>query len=162
MTSEHWWQGHRGEYYVAVQIVLFLIVLYGPRTLDFLPAWNAGVMPGARWVGLVSLLAGGALVLMGAFRLGKNLTPLPRPKERSQLIQTGPYALVRHPIYSGVIFMGWGWAFWVHGWLTLAYAFLLLIFFDIKSRREERWLLGKYAEYAGYRRRVRKLIPFIY
>ncbi|RPI93163.1 MAG: isoprenylcysteine carboxylmethyltransferase family protein, partial [Chloroflexi bacterium] len=45
---------------------------------------------------------------------------------------------------------------------TLIYAGLLFVFFDIKTRREERWLARKFPEYAGYQQRVRKLIPFIY
>ena len=96
------------------------------------------------------------------FRLGTNLTPLPYPKEKGTLVETGPYALVRHPIYSGAIFMGFGWALWVHGWLTLGYACLLLVFFDVKSRLEERWLSEKFTGYEAYQKRVRKLIPFIY
>jgi protein-S-isoprenylcysteine O-methyltransferase Ste14 len=39
---------------------------------------------------------------------------------------------------------------------------LLLVFFDIKSRREEAWLLARFPAYRDYRRRVRKLMPFIY
>ena len=42
------------------------------------------------------------------------------------------------------------------------WAALLLVFFDIKSRREEAWLVARFPAYADYRRRVRKLIPFIY
>jgi protein-S-isoprenylcysteine O-methyltransferase Ste14 len=69
---------------------------------------------------------------------------------------------VRHPIYSGLILAALGWAFWVHGWLTIGYVVVLFVFFDIKSRREERWLAEKYAGYEAYRKRVHKLIPFVY
>lgn len=58
--------------------------------------------------------------------------------------------------------MAFGWGLWVHGWLTLGYALLLFVFFDLKSSREERWLREKFPGYDAYRRRVRKLIPFIY
>jgi protein-S-isoprenylcysteine O-methyltransferase Ste14 len=51
---------------------------------------------------------------------------------------------------------------WRHSWLTTAYALLLFIFFAIKSRREERLLEKKFPEYAAYRKRVRRLIPFVY
>ena len=44
----------------------------------------------------------------------------------------------------------------------LLWAALLVVFFDIKSRREEAWLAARFPAYADYRRRVRKLIPFIY
>ena len=78
------------------------------------------------------------------------------------LIESGLYGWVRHPIYCGLILAAFGWGLLVQGWLTLLWAAVLLIFFDIKSRREEAWLLARFPAYADYRRRVRKLIPFIY
>jgi protein-S-isoprenylcysteine O-methyltransferase Ste14 len=77
-------------------------------------------------------------------------------------VVTGPYRLVRNPIYSGLIFGAFGYALWVNGWLTLGYALLLFIFFDIKSRKEERWLAEKFPDYGAYQQRVRKLIPWVY
>jgi protein-S-isoprenylcysteine O-methyltransferase Ste14 len=65
-------------------------------------------------------------------------------------------------MYGGGILMAVGWGLWVHGWLTLAYAVLLIVFVDIKARREERWLRERFPEYAAYARRVRKLVPFVY
>ena len=107
-------------------------------------------------------LAGILLAATGAVKLGKNLTPLPRPKENATLVVTGAYGLVRHPIYSGITFIAFGWGLWLHSWLTICYALLLFAFFDIKSRREERWLEEKFTGYAAYKKRVRKLIPFVY
>jgi protein-S-isoprenylcysteine O-methyltransferase Ste14 len=77
-------------------------------------------------------------------------------------VETGPYGWVRHPIYSGLILAAFGWALIAQGWLTLLWAVVLLVFFDIKSRREERWLMARFPAYASYRKRVRKLIPLIY
>ena len=78
------------------------------------------------------------------------------------LVQRGAYGIVRHPIYSGLITGAFGWALLNTSVVTLIYASVLLVFFDIKSRREERWLARKFPEYAAYQRRVRKLIPFVY
>ncbi len=58
--------------------------------------------------------------------------------------------------------MAFGWAFWVHSWLTIGYAVLFLVFFDVKSRLEERWLKERFSGYDAYQKRVRKLIPFVY
>jgi len=85
------------------------------------------------------------------------------PKDCDNLVESGPYAIVRHPIYSGLIIDSLGWALWVNGWLTIVYALLLFAFFDIKSRLEERWLEEKFGQpYEEYRTRVRKLIPWVY
>jgi protein-S-isoprenylcysteine O-methyltransferase Ste14 len=162
MSQSPWWKGAHGEWYVVGQIALFVLVIFGPRTWLGWPKWTAPFI----WLGVVMggiiLLAGILLLVMAIFRLGPNLTAVPYPKEQGTLIETGPYALVRHPIYCGAILIAFGWAFLVHGWLTLGYAIIVLVFFDIKSRREEQWLNGKFPGYAEYQKRVSKLIPFIY
>jgi protein-S-isoprenylcysteine O-methyltransferase Ste14 len=162
MSLLPWWKGARGEWYVAIQGGLFLLLVLGPRTLSGFPVWSASYYWLSVMVGGLLLILGGVLSLAGMMKLGVNLTPLPYPKEESILVETGPYRWARHPIYSGVILAAFGWGLWVQGWLTLGYAFLLFIFFDIKSRREERWLSEKFPGYSIYQRRVRKLIPFIY
>ncbi len=157
-----WWKGARGEWYVVAQIALILLVFFGPRTY---PGWSKWMSP-FTWLGSIGggiLLPAGVLLLAAAiFRLGSNLTAVPYPKEQGRLIETGPYRLVRHPMYCGGILIAFGWACLVHGWLTVGYALIMLVFFDIKSRREEQWLKEKFAGYGEYQKRVRKLIPFIY
>ncbi len=160
--SQPWWRGANGEWYVVAQGVLFGVVVLAPRTVPGWPAWSppwdvVGLVAGAV-LGLAGLALSGAGVLF----LGRNLTPLPRPKESATLVQSGAYAVVRHPIYSGLILLAFAWALLVQGWLTLAYALAVFIFFDIKSRREERWLVEKFPDYAAYQQRVRKLLPWLY
>ena len=155
----HWWQGRRGEAYVAVQAVLFALILFGPVSLPGLPPWPA-VLPSA--AGGVLLAIGSLLSLCAGLKLGANLTPLPHPGENATLVVGGLYRLVRHPLYLGVILMAWGWSLWVQGWLSLAGTLALMLLFDLKARREERWLMARFPAYAEYRKRVRRLIPFIY
>ena len=157
-----WWRGTRGEWWVAAQLALIAVVFLGPQTLTGLPAWPAPLARIGLFLGCALMLAGSSLFLAGLFRLGPNLTPLPRPKPDATLVQTGPYRLVRHPIYAGGIALAYGWALFVQGWLTLVYATVLLIFLDVKSAREERWLTAKFPDYPDYQRRVRKLIPFLH
>jgi protein-S-isoprenylcysteine O-methyltransferase Ste14 len=152
----------RGEWYLVVQAGLFLLLAFGPRSCRGVTAWDAPYARIGSLCGGILFLAGSLLAATGAVNLGKNLTPLPRPKEHAALVVTGAYRLVRHPIYSGVTFMALGWGLWLQGWLTIGYALLLFAFFDIKSRREERWLEEKFPDYAAYRKRVRKLVPFVY
>jgi len=157
-----WWRGSRGEWYVVVQVALIVLVFLGPRTLPTLPVWPAPLARISVVAGAVIALAGFVLLLAGLFRLGPNLTPLPYPTSNATLIQAGPYRLVRHPMYAGGIALAYGWAFLVCGWLTLAYATVLLLFLEVKATREERWLTDRFPDYPAYQRRVRKLIPFIH
>ena len=161
-STQVWWRGQRGEWYVIAQFALFLLIVLGPRTVAGLPPWPAGLISISMIVGMVLLALGGLVSLLAALHLGSNLTPLPHPKEGATLVETGMYRFVRHPIYFGVILMTIGFALSVHGWLTLFEAAALVMFFDIKSRREEVWLGEHFPNYEDYRRRVRKLIPFIY
>jgi protein-S-isoprenylcysteine O-methyltransferase Ste14 len=151
--------GPRGEGWVAIQFVLFgLLALAG--TLG--PAWGEPWLAVGRVVGAVHLGAGVLVAGLGLLGLRENLTAVPRPVEGGRLVANGIYGVVRHPIYAGIILAAVGW-----GLLTASPAALLVaagigVFFDLKSRREEDWLLETYPGYAEYRRRVRKLLPFLY
>jgi protein-S-isoprenylcysteine O-methyltransferase Ste14 len=160
--SSPWWKGARGEWFVFAQFVLGLLVLFGPRTLGEFGAWSLPFVRERQVAGAVLILAGAALFLAGAVRLGPALTPLPYPKENAPLVQSGPFALVRHPIYSGVLAVSLGIALAVTGWLTFVYAAAAFVLLDVKSRHEERWLVEKFPEYPAYQRRVRKLVPLLY
>lgn len=162
MPRVPWYRNTRGEWYVAAQFALFALLAFGPRSLPALPPWSEPWAGAARLAGGVLLAAGALLALAGAAWLGRNLTPFVCPKAGSALLERGPYRLVRHPIYGGLFLLALGWSLWVRGWLTLGWALLLLLLFDRKAALEERWLLRSFPGYAAYRRRVRKLIPFIY
>ena len=157
-----WWKGTRGEWYLATQLGLIALVFFGPRTLPGLPDWPATLARILRIVGLFLMVGGGGLLLAGLLQLGSSLSPLPSPRQHARLVQSGPYRLVRHPMYAGGIVLAYGWALVVHGWLTLVYATVLVVFLNIKSTREERWLMQRFPDYVDYQRRVRKLIPFIH
>jgi len=162
MTQTPWWKGARGEWYVVAQLALIGLVFFGPQTWNGLPTWTYPFDQLGSIAGVVLLLVGGLLLVAGIVRLGANLTAVPYPKEESTLVETGPYGIVRHPMYSGGIILSFGWALLVHGWLTVGYAIILFLFFDIKSRREEQWLREKFSGYKAYQKRVRKLIPLVY
>lgn len=157
-----WWKGARGEWFVVAQVVLIGLVFLGPRTVGGQSAWTFPFPQACTVVGAVLMAVGSVLFFAGIVCLDRGLTPLPYPKEGTKLIEKGPYALVRHPIYSGGLVICLGWALYVQGWLTLGYVLVLFVFLDVKARREEKWLLERFPVYTNYQQRVRKLIPFIY
>jgi protein-S-isoprenylcysteine O-methyltransferase Ste14 len=147
--------------FVVVQAVLLGILFFGPAHLN--PDANIDASKGLLlWCGYGIFILGTAIALIAAINLGKNLTPLPRPKENAVLIQGGLYRFVRHPIYFGVIVLSFGWGLIQQSTLVWLYVVIIAIFFDIKSRKEEQWLQAKFSAYADYQGRVRKLIPWIY
>jgi protein-S-isoprenylcysteine O-methyltransferase Ste14 len=94
--------------------------------------------------------------------LGQNLTPLPHPRDEGQLVKTGVYGIVRHPMYSGVIYLALAYTSWQMSWVHLVSSIGLFAFFDAKSRKEEIWLAEKFPDYPSYSNSVKKLIPLIY
>jgi protein-S-isoprenylcysteine O-methyltransferase Ste14 len=156
-----WWKGARGEWYVAVQAALILLIVLGPSTAAWLPAWPAGT--GRLSSPLAAILMAGGLVWMiaGAVQLtfGRSLSALPTPTKTGRLIDAGAFALVRHPMYCGAIWAAFGCGLWSQGLLTLGYATALAVLFDLKASREERSLVERFPEYADYMGRVRKLVP---
>ena len=161
MPTHHWWRGARGEWYFVVQLVLFALSLLAPLAPGQ-PAWPSLLAWPARAVGLLLGLAGLALAVAGLLGLGSNLSVLPHPKDDAELVQGGVYSLARHPIYGGLIMGAAGWALLTNSLLALAFALVILLFFEVKSRREERQLLARFPAYAEYRRRVRKFFPYLY
>lgn len=162
MTRAPWWKGIRGEWYVVVQVLLFALIAVGPRGTRVLPSWTEPYTTIGTWLGIAMMLAGATLSVSGLLRLGSSLTALPYPKDDSKLVDSGPYAIVRHPIYSGLILGALGWGLWLHAWPTLGFALGLLVLFDLKLRREEQWLCERYPEYGAYKKRVKKLVPWVW
>jgi protein-S-isoprenylcysteine O-methyltransferase Ste14 len=155
-------QGQKGEYWVVAQTLLFLIFIFLPvdRPWGFaaLLAWQGWLWTVAGLIGLF-----GVILFSKAFLdLGQSLTPLPYPKEDSQLVRSGVYAIVRHPIYSGVILLALSWAIAQASLTHLVGALVFFIFFNAKASQEEKWLSQKYPEYPEYRQQVKKLIPWLY
>ena len=157
-----WWKGKRGEWYVVLQIIFFALIFAAPFVTSQFSGWPDPWAMIAQVAGVLFVFLGGVLALMGLASLGRNLAAVPHPKEDANFVEHGAYKIVRHPIYSGIILGAFGWALLMNSAITLLLAALLFLFFDIKSRREEKWLAAKFSEYPAYQQRVRKLVPFIY
>ena len=147
----------RGGFWVLGQGLLLCAVVAG------------GILCRNQWQSLAFTICGAGLLLLaagcglaGTISLGRNLTPFPKPSASSTLVRTGIYGLMRHPLYTAVFCGSVGWALVWQSWPALLAALALAPLFDAKARREERWLRQKFPEYAGYERRVRRFVPWIY
>jgi protein-S-isoprenylcysteine O-methyltransferase Ste14 len=151
--------GPRGEGWVALQAVIIVAALVaglrGPR-------WRRSTRR-PRVAAAVPLLAlGASLFAAGSRGLGGQFTPFPRPLAEGTLKRGGAYALVRHPIYGGVLLLAWAWTLLTSP-LALVPALLGIPFLEAKRRREEAWLSEQHPDYEDYQRRVpRRFVPFVW
>ncbi|HUL95422.1 MAG TPA: isoprenylcysteine carboxylmethyltransferase family protein [Usitatibacter sp.] len=128
-----------------------------------LPPLFGSLASGAPRFAAIALIACAIAFAFWAKRtLGSAFTPFPRPVESGQLAVTGPFAFVRHPIYTSMVAMCASWAWLWQSEVGAGCAVVLFAFFDQKARREERWLAEAYAGYGEYRARVKRLVPWIY
>jgi protein-S-isoprenylcysteine O-methyltransferase Ste14 len=131
---------------------------------------NTGSLHRALWapsplaavVSVALVVAGLAFTVWARVTIGRNWSGAVVFKEDHELIQSGPYALARHPIYTGVLAMMLGTA------LAYAEPIGLVLFaggvvvFALKARTEEQLMTSHFPDaYPAYRRRVKALIPFV-
>jgi protein-S-isoprenylcysteine O-methyltransferase Ste14 len=115
------------------------------------------------WIGVAVMLSGIAFTVWARVTLGSNWSSVVTVKANHELVQTGPYALVRHPIYTGILVMFMGNALEVAQWRSLLSVVLVLISFLIKLRLEERWMVELFGPtYEAYRKRVAMLVPWVW
>jgi protein-S-isoprenylcysteine O-methyltransferase Ste14 len=116
--------------------------------------------PWARGLGLAILILSTAFALWARVTLGTMWSVAPRVKGDRRLRTHGPYAVTRHPIYSGLLGMLLGTTLLAGVGELIALVPVGLIFFEVKIRQEERLLLATFPEeYPEYRRVVPQLIP---
>jgi protein-S-isoprenylcysteine O-methyltransferase Ste14 len=152
--------GARGEGWVAAQFVLLAAI-----ALSALVGlgWSGSLEVLAVVAGVALMIVGGLLIVLGGVQLGSSLTPFPAPRVGGEMSATGVYALARHPMYGGGILIALGWSILFGSVVGLILTVALAVFFELKARREEAWLVDHYPEYAAYRERTpRKLLPWVY
>ncbi|HTY50125.1 MAG TPA: isoprenylcysteine carboxylmethyltransferase family protein [Steroidobacteraceae bacterium] len=129
------------------------------------PALMARFLPDSLWqfwagLGALLTLAGLSFSVWARVHLGRNWSGVITIKADHELITTGPYALVRHPIYSGLVLGFIGTALAVGQWRGVLSVALALVCFVQRMRTEESWMRQQFgAAYVAYAQRVRAFIP---
>jgi protein-S-isoprenylcysteine O-methyltransferase Ste14 len=120
-------------------------------------------VPPLHWVqitGVVLTFAGSALAIWARLILGESWSARVTRKVGHELIRTGPYAFVRHPIYSGLLLAVIGTALVVGEARALLAIPIVLAGQAVKARREEQFMLQEFGEgYEQYRRETGFLLP---
>ncbi|MHA2296387.1 MAG: methyltransferase family protein [Candidatus Hodarchaeales archaeon] len=156
--------------YTKLLLISFLLtpLLYALAFLEYksfisqyLPFWDNIIIS---YIGLVVLMIGGSILLTSRYQLKRYGSGMIVIEDDHELITSGIYRYIRHPIYSGGLI-------WILGFMlslrSLIFLFVVLIFnfLILKARflQEERLLTERFGdEYLSYMKRTKRLIPFIY
>ncbi|MDG2432333.1 isoprenylcysteine carboxylmethyltransferase family protein [Flavobacterium sp.] len=135
-------------------LVSIQFVLFGFYTIDF--DWSLGFSYFFKTIGLSFSIIGFLIALLAVLQLNKNISPFPTPKENAVLLENGLFKYVRHPIYTGIIFMLMGYSVYQNSIYKLCITGLLMLLFYIKTDYEENQLIKKFPEYIFYKRKTGK------
>jgi protein-S-isoprenylcysteine O-methyltransferase Ste14 len=149
------------RYRVFVFVVLAFTILFGPwlrHTIlgeRFMPE-----IPAVEYLGVVLIWLGIALAIWARHELGEYWSARITIKVDHKLINTGPYAHFRHPIYSGVLLALVGTALEVEKWRAVVAFFLILLVYSVKARKEEAMLSEQFGDaFDEHRKHTGFLIP---
>jgi protein-S-isoprenylcysteine O-methyltransferase Ste14 len=139
--------------YVAAVLVYLANPSWMAWSFVEIPAW-------VRWAGVVPLLAGAGLHIWGMHHLGTNLTISIRTREEHNLITSGPYRRVRHPLYTAGMVESVGVCLLTANWFVTLSAALFWSLIAYRTPQEEKKLIAVFGDqYRDYMRRVGRFVP---
>jgi protein-S-isoprenylcysteine O-methyltransferase Ste14 len=147
-------------FHIAVIVAAFYLLFrtsFGIAILDsrFIP-YDLRIL----YAGVVLTWLGVAFAIWARHSIGANWSGRVTLKVDHQLIQSGPYAYVRHPIYTGLLVANAGTALFIGKWRCVAAIVIFLIEMSRKARKEEKLMLSAFGDqYAKYRHNTGFLIP---
>jgi len=146
---------------VVISGIILLAGLYPHRFSSELVLWRTSVTLG--WAMVVLAVAGFLFMWWARIYLGKLWSAGVRLKAGHRIVDRGPYGLVRHPIYTGIIVAGFASAILRGTAVGFLGATLMTVSWYIKARMEERFLREQLGSqyYDAYARRVPMLVPFL-
>lgn len=159
--------------FVFVRIIIIAVAVFVfERVLDGSVHFSAGtpfilrnaiaVPLALGWVGATLTVIGIAFAVWARFHIGRNWSGVPSVKEDHELVTSGPYAFVRHPIYTGIICAAFGTALTGTVFGIVVFVFATLAFLR-RIKKEEGIMLGLFpSAYPAYQARTKRLIPFIW
>jgi protein-S-isoprenylcysteine O-methyltransferase len=143
---------------------LAAFALFFPSLLIFSGSSEAPMALPLALSGCLVAVAGAALVLSSRAELGPAWSFVPKADQGTGLVTTGPYRLVRHPIYLGFVLLALGHALAFSSWLACLILLVGIVpTFAWRARAEETLLSRTFGErYALYRRQTKMIIPHLF
>lgn len=163
VTKNVWWSGRAYTVRLAIAMILIVVVILRIPNINrvFVNKINE-IGSTAALIGAVLCVLGISFAIWARFHLGKNWSSHPTLKEGHELVTSGPYRFVRHPIYTGILLAELGTA------LAVGYIWLILLVFGavVFVRRvfiEEKIMMKQFPDaYPEYKKHTKALIPFIW
>jgi protein-S-isoprenylcysteine O-methyltransferase Ste14 len=147
----------------------FIAIWAGITTAVILSGFPKFFFPGGRtstafFIGIAIMLIGMALRFWSVFTLGASFRTTVETHGDQKMISHGPYKLVRHPSYSGLILICCGFGFALQNWLSLLIVVILpLAALLYRIHVEESALISSFgSEYIEYQKRTKKLVPWVW
>lgn len=157
----------KGQEWIAISnLLIYAVALWLFPFLDarrelatfFRVDWSS-----LRWIGTLLFIAGQGFMVWAIHTLGRFFTAKIGVLPGHQLIETGPYALLRHPFYTGVFLTALGFPAIFGFWVGFASAIVLLPLLIFRMNVEERYLEAEFGEaYQRMKERTWRLIPYVY
>jgi protein-S-isoprenylcysteine O-methyltransferase Ste14 len=144
---------------LTLAAIVMMVMAYWPVSWGVL--WTAP--EGVGWAMFILVVLGLAFTWAARLHLGPLWSSTPAPTERHRIVDTGPYGIVRHPVYAGLLLAAIATAVERGRIEAIAAALVLIAGVSLRARLEERFLRRDLGDesYSAYRRRVPMLIPFI-
>ena len=146
--------------FIFLVAIGLLLPIHIPQLWLYFPLWPVGLWP--FWLGAAVTIAGLLFAVWARVHLGRNWSRSVTIKQGHELITSGPYAAVRHPIYTGILTGLLGTAIalsQVRGFIVLV---LFFIAFWMKLRIEEQWMRSQFGEtYDRYAHHTAALVPYL-
>jgi len=143
--------------------IILLIVMLPPFGDRGALGWQYLVPP--EWLkeaGVVVVAAGVALAIWARRYLGSNWSGVPSLKKGHELVTTGPYALVRHPIYTGMMFGMLGSTLVLGTVGSISVLFLAALIVAVRVRQEEGLMVSQFGDaYLEYRKKTKTIVPWL-
>jgi len=153
-----------GWLWVRVLVVIFAFFLFRSQIFRWLGPYDAAVVgnPELHLFGVILCGAGIAFAIWARVYLGKNWGMPMSIKENPELVTSGPYTYVRHPIYTGMLFAMLGSVF-ASGLEWLVPLALFAAYFLRSAEKEEELMAKQFPDqYPAYKHKTKMLVPFIY
>lgn len=147
---------------IPLRLLLVLVVIVVARLLRIRHVWVPTRSVAMGIAGLVVCIVGLGLAVWARRHLGRNWGVPMSLKQGHELVTTGPYRVIRHPIYTGILTAMLGSSL-VAGGIWLVLFVVAAAFFVYSAKTEERLMMQQFPEtYPEYKKRTYTLVPFVW